>query len=324
MTDYVPLIARATAGLDQNTGASRHALYERARTELIGQLRNVDPPLTESAIMRERLALEEAIRKVEADAARRPYALEEALPKRAGLPRRVAIAGLIGFCVIAVTGVTYWQRDTLRKIFAGKQAGEVQREVPKPRPKIADRADQLGQQATAVLYENDPDAQGERKRYVGSVIWRTETVTSGPGRPAELAIKAELNIPERRLGMTLSMQRNTDKALPATHTIEIMFNLPADFPFGGISNVTGILMNQTEQIDGSPLAAITAKVTSSFFLVGLSSNEADSQRNLELLKERSWFNIPIVYDNGRRAILVVEKGTPGERVFKEALAAWAE
>jgi len=37
--------------------------------------------------------------------------------------------------------------------------------------------------------------------------------------------------------MTLSMRRNTDQALPASHTIEIMFNLPADFPFGGINNV---------------------------------------------------------------------------------------
>ncbi len=43
-------------------------------------------------------------------------------------------------------------------------------------------------------------------------------------------------------------------------------------------------------------------------------------RNLELLKERAWFDIPIVYNNGRRAILVVEKGTPGERAFKEAFA----
>src|SRR5262249_46527014 len=46
-------------------------LYERARTALVGQLRNMNPPLTESEITRERLALEEAIRKVEAEAARR-------------------------------------------------------------------------------------------------------------------------------------------------------------------------------------------------------------------------------------------------------------
>ena len=70
MADYHPLIARAVAGLDKNTGENRRALYERARTALVAQLRGVMPALDESEITRERLALEEAIRKVEAEAAR--------------------------------------------------------------------------------------------------------------------------------------------------------------------------------------------------------------------------------------------------------------
>src|SRR5437016_1185301 len=69
MTDYYPLIARAVAGLEKNSGESRRALYERARTALVAQLRGLEPPLTESEITRERLALEESIRKVEAEAA---------------------------------------------------------------------------------------------------------------------------------------------------------------------------------------------------------------------------------------------------------------
>ena len=71
MTDYQPLIARAVEGLGKSTGEARRALYERARSALVTQLRNVEPPLSESEITRERLALEEAIRKVEADAARK-------------------------------------------------------------------------------------------------------------------------------------------------------------------------------------------------------------------------------------------------------------
>jgi hypothetical protein len=42
-----------------------------------------------------------------------------------------------------------------------------------------------------------------------------------------------------------------------------------------------------------------------------------------LLKERAWFDIPIVYNNGRRAVLAVQKGEPGKRAFKEAFVAWA-
>src|SRR5262245_65484228 len=70
MTDYYPLLARAVAGLEKSTGEARRALYERARNALLAQLRSVDPPLSEQEITRERLALEEAVRKVEADAAR--------------------------------------------------------------------------------------------------------------------------------------------------------------------------------------------------------------------------------------------------------------
>src|SRR5262249_30988439 len=72
MADYYPLIARAIAGLDPNApGESRRALYERSRAALIAQLRSVQPPLTEQEITRERLSLEDACRKVEAEAAQR-------------------------------------------------------------------------------------------------------------------------------------------------------------------------------------------------------------------------------------------------------------
>src|SRR5260370_22682724 len=71
MADYYPLIAKAVSGLEKSTGEARRALYDRARTALLAQLRGVEPALSEPDITRERLALEEAIRKVEAEAARR-------------------------------------------------------------------------------------------------------------------------------------------------------------------------------------------------------------------------------------------------------------
>src|SRR5271154_3172934 len=74
MADYHPLIARAVEGLGSRTGEARRALYERARSALVSQLRGIDPPLSEADITRERLALEDAIRKVEAEAVRRSRA----------------------------------------------------------------------------------------------------------------------------------------------------------------------------------------------------------------------------------------------------------
>jgi hypothetical protein len=70
-TDYYPVIARLVADLTQNTGKGRIEIYQRARATLLGELHGLKPPLTESEITRERLSLEKAIRKVEAEAVRR-------------------------------------------------------------------------------------------------------------------------------------------------------------------------------------------------------------------------------------------------------------
>ena len=80
MADYYPLIARAVDGLGASTGEARRALYERARAALVGQLRSIEPPLSEADITRERLALEDAIRKVEAETVRKSRTERPAVP----------------------------------------------------------------------------------------------------------------------------------------------------------------------------------------------------------------------------------------------------
>jgi|SRR6266568_748178 len=66
MTDYYPMIARCVADLEESA-AIRHEFYWLARAELAVQLSGLDPPITQSEITCERLALDEAIRKVEAE-----------------------------------------------------------------------------------------------------------------------------------------------------------------------------------------------------------------------------------------------------------------
>src|SRR5262249_12604340 len=98
--------------------------------------------------------------------------------------------------------------------------------------------------------------------------------------------------------------------------------LPPDFPFGGISNVPGILMKPAEHTTAVPLAGLTAKEISGFFLFGASAAENDVQRTMELLEERAWFGIPIVYNQGRCAVLAVPKGVHGQQTVKEAFILW--
>jgi hypothetical protein len=172
-----------------------------------------------------------------------------------------------------------------------------------------------------VLYQEDPN-NPQGKQFVGSAVWRTETVSPGTGLAPELEVRADIEIPEQHMTITWTLRRNTDQALPASHTIEIMFNLPPDFSGGGVANVPGVLMKESEQARGTPLAGLAVKVTNGFFLIGLSAVDADLQRNVQLLKSRPWFDIPIVYNNGGRAILALEKGPPGDRAFADAFAAW--
>jgi hypothetical protein len=247
---------------------------------------------------------------------------------------------IIASIALVLLGVVVWQRQPilgmvsgLTSMFASKPTTTAPHDATPSRPKIADRVgdnvqrdSQSGPIAAVaqrvVLYEEEPsDPAG--KQYVGSAVWRTELVAPAPGQPPEMAVRADIEIPDRKITMRWSLRRNTDASLPASHTIEIMFNLPPDFSHGGIQNIPGILMKQAEQTRGVPLAGLAVKVTTNFFLIGLSSVDTDMQRNVALLKERAWFDVPVVYNDGRRAILAVEKGNPGDRAFQDAFAAWA-
>jgi hypothetical protein len=181
----------------------------------------------------------------------------------------------------------------------------------------------IGAIQRATLHEEDPNDSNGRS-FVGSAIWRTELVSPGSGQPQEVAIRVDVEILDRELMMTLSVRRNTDKAIPATHTVDILFRLPRDFAPGAIANVPGITMRQSENSPATALAGHAVKVTDTYYLIGLSSLEADREKNMLMLKERAWFDIPIVYSNKRRALLALGKGSSGDRAFAEAFAAWRQ
>ena len=82
MNDYYPLIARAVERLDRGTGEARRAVYERAR-KAVAQLRSNQPALLDADITKERIALEVAILKVEAEAERNSRTEIRAEPRSA-------------------------------------------------------------------------------------------------------------------------------------------------------------------------------------------------------------------------------------------------
>jgi hypothetical protein len=130
----------------------------------------------------------------------------------------------------------------------------------------------------------------------GSVMWHSD----------DDAVRADIEIPDAGLTVKFTVRPNDDKRLPASHTIEIVFMPPV--PHGGITNVPGLLMKPDETIRGVPLNGVALKTADNAFLIGLSNVEVDRRRNVMLLNERTWIDIPIVYRDGGRVILAVEKG----------------
>jgi hypothetical protein len=249
-------------------------------------------------------------------------AAELAAADPSGSSKNAVIAAFLGLFVVVALAVTlYSLGGPLNEAFIRSPADQTASSENRPSGNQSGTTAAVRQRV--VLSEGDP-ADAQAKRYVGSVIWHTEAGSPTTGQSSDLAVKADLEIPERRINMKMSLRRNTDKELRASHTVEIIFNLPTDFPFGGIADLSGIMMRQAELARAAPLAGLTTQVISGFFLVGLSVIDSDMQRNLEMLKAWSWFDIPVVYNNGRRANLEFEKGTFGERSFAEAFTAWGQ
>ena len=220
-------------------------------------------------------------------------------------------------------------RNTFFAVLATARIGELKAAAAKASPPDAPNAVRTypvrpmptdGVRERVVLYDEDPSNPTGRQ-YVGSVVWRAEPVKAA-GKAREPAVRAEIEVPSRGLRMTMSFKRNLDPTLPASHVAELTFQLPAGFEGGGISNVPGILMKLNQQARGVPLAGVSVAVAGGLFMVGLSNAPADRERNQNLLLERSWIDIPIVYTNQRRAILAIDKGTSGDQVFKTVFMAW--
>ncbi len=120
----------------------------------------------------------------------------------------------------------------------------------------------------------------------------------------------------------MTIRRNGDESLPASHIIEMIFITPDDFDGGGIENVLRITFKDSEQSAGNPLLGIPAKISDGFFLLALTDSKADIEANTTMMRRLDWLDVPIVYSSGRRALITMEKGVPGAKIFDDALKAW--
>jgi hypothetical protein len=174
--------------------------------------------------------------------------------------------------------------------------------------------------SSAVLI-NEHHATPYGERHAGSVCWSLERVKTA-GQPDRLVVHADVDIPDLDMKMAMDISQNAGGSSAASHFVVMTFEQPKDVTGGEVISVPGMMLKNSERAKGTPLAAQATKIAQGSFLVGLSNRDSDRSRNLQLLKERSWFDIPLFYASQRRGILAVEKGYRGGQIFQQALAEW--
>ncbi len=174
----------------------------------------------------------------------------------------------------------------------------------------------------AALLVDAPDDPQKVKTYPGTVVWHVDSVSPGQGQPLEAAVKAEIDIPDAKLKVTMLMQKNPEPQLPASHTIEFHF-LPQ--PGNTLGNVKQINVPEMRKDDdaqtGDPLTGVPVAITENYFLVGLSRGAAESQ-NLRMIMERNWFDLSVLFAPNKLGKITFEKGASGQHVLEDATKSW--
>lgn len=407
MADFYPILARAIAGQQDKSPEARRAVYDRARTALVAQLRSLDPPLGEAEIMRERLALDEAVSRVEADfgesesepqppskrpvvsepapaspappreqrdeAENEPRRFDDDLPEtleptepqvlrpRVAPPRerrvdpghiRTAIVGGgVAVAVAAIAAAAFYvnkfnptdtttrprveapAQPTAQTDAAGKlndrigEGGAAQGpgQAPRPGGSAPAPAAQQGEVAVAqraILYTEVPESPQQPQAVNGRVFWRLDSESAGQGRPVETIVRATVEVPDAGLSLDFTIRRNADTAFPASHIIGMRFTRSGAQASDAVREV-GVPQFKTEENErGAPISAISSALGENLFVAALSNVPVEIERNLELMQNRAWIDIPVRFASGRRGIITFEKGVSGNQTLADAFSRW--
>ncbi len=155
---------------------------------------------------------------------------------------------------------------------------------------------------------------------VGTAVW--SIVPAPAGQPAQIGVKAEIDIPDLKLHASMIMRKNFDASLPASHTIDLRVIFDPGSPIKGVKDIALPLMRRDEPPATDALSGVRVKISDNYFLIGLNRDGSDVARNIQEIGERGWFDFPMQLDDDRIAKLTFEKGADGEKVVAQALAAW--
>lgn len=171
----------------------------------------------------------------------------------------------------------------------------------------------------SLLLEASQDGRTGAVPFSGTVDW-----SEGVDELGLPTLVGHANIPARNLGVNIIIRKNSDPSLPASHLMEVDFQVNDTFIGGTIANLPGVLLKDEELVPGTPLVGASARVVGNSFLFALSASADDATTNSELLENRKWMDLAVVYGTGRNAIITLEKDDTAQALFAKVFGTWAE
>ncbi len=171
----------------------------------------------------------------------------------------------------------------------------------------------------AMLVATTADAQKPAVT-IGTVVWSSAPALAG--QPGSVGVKADIDIPDLKMHAIMTLRKNTDASLPASHTIDLRLTFDEGSPIKGVKDIDLPRMRRDDSPNADPLLGVKVKINDSYFLIGLNRADADVSRNIDEIATRGWFDFPLLLNDDRIAKLTFEKAADGDRIVNEALAAW--
>jgi hypothetical protein len=125
---------------------------------------------------------------------------------------------------------------------------------------------------------------------LGSTTW--SVIPPAPGQPATVAVKAEADIPDLKMRAIMTLRKNTDPTLQATHTIDLKFSFADGAPITGFKDVGLPQMRKEDSTAAEVLTSVKVKISDTYFLIALAKGDADTARNLDLMRTASLVRLP--------------------------------
>lgn len=178
--------------------------------------------------------------------------------------------------------------------------------LPPPPPDLP-LPETLGIQA-ALLFEDDAANPARPRILSGRVAWTAETPKVG--EPTDRMLLAQVDVAAAGLSVALTLERNRDASLPATHLLQVRFTSARSGESARSVREIGLPRLVASETDaGLRMTGVAARVAENVFLIGLTGLHDDPRR--------SWIELPVQFSSGQRGSFRIEMGRSAERVYAE-------